>query len=108
MIAVKRKKDGKIMNKKVIIGIVAVALVAIIGVGGYFLLNNSNKTNETEKTPSNNPVVNENNNDKNNETTKDIQTPISNGKTLVVYYSASGSTKKSCRPNCEKLKCRFV
>lgn len=72
------------MNKNTIIGIVVV-VIAVLGIGGYFLLNNKDKTNETEKTPTNNPTINEN---------KDNKTPSSNGKTLVVYYSATGSTKK--------------
>lgn len=85
------------MNKKIIIGIVAVIVIAVVGVGGYFLLNNNDsKTKESENTPTNNPVVNEpSENDKqDDETDKDDTTTPSNGKTLVVYYSASGSTKK--------------
>lgn len=85
------------MNKKVIIGIIAVIVIIVVGFGVHFLLNN-NKTNKTEKNSSKNPIVNENtgvdNNNKDNETTKDDETPTSNGKTLVVYYSATGSTKK--------------
>lgn len=82
--------------KKIIIGIVTVIIIAVIGVGGYFLLNsNDNKTKETENTPTNNPVVNEPTDDKqDDETDKDNTTTPFNGKTLVVYYSASGSTKK--------------
>lgn len=62
------------MNKKMIIGIVAVIIIAVVGIGGYFLLSN--------------------NDNQDNETAKDDTTSTSNGKTLVVYYSASGSTKK--------------
>lgn len=47
------------MNKKIIIGIVAVILIAIVGVGGYFLLGNNDRTKENENTPTNTPVVNE-------------------------------------------------
>lgn len=85
------------MNKKIIIGIVAVIIIAVIGVGGYLLLNNNdNKTKENENTTTNNSVVNEpSDNDKqDDETDKDNTTTPSTGKTLVVYYSASGSTKK--------------
>ena len=71
------------MNKKIIIGIVAVILIVMSGVGGYFLLNHD-KTKENTST--NSPVVNESNED-------DETTTSSNGKILVVYYSASGSTK---------------
>lgn len=83
------------MNKKIIIGIVAVILIAIVGVGGYFLLGNNDMAKENEKTSTNTPVVNEPTEDDNkqNDGINNTTTP-SNGKTLVVYYSASGSTKK--------------
>lgn len=80
------------MNKKVIIGIITVIVIIVVGFGEYLLLNNNDKTNKNEKNPSKDPIVNENtgvNNDN-----KDNETSSSNGKTLVVYYSASGSTKK--------------
>lgn len=85
------------MNKKIIVGIVAVIIITIVGGGGYLLLNNNdNKTKENENTPTNNPAVNESSdNDKqDDETDKDNTNPPSKGKILVVYYSASGSTKK--------------
>lgn len=61
------------MNKKVIIAIVAILIVAILGIGGYTLLNNNEGKNK-----------NMNNNK---------ATLSTNSKVLVVYYSASGSTK---------------
>ncbi len=84
------------MNKKGIIGIIAILIIAVIvGVGGYFLLNRNDKAKE--KT-TNNPAINENNkvdNEKQDDkVNKDDITNSSNGKILVVYYSASGSTKK--------------
>ena len=85
------------MNKKIIIGIVAVILIAIVGVGGYFLLGNNDRTKENENTPPNTPVVNEpteDENTQNDDIDNDNTTTSSKGKTLVVYYSASGSTKK--------------
>lgn len=85
------------MNKKIIIGIVAVILIAIVGVGGYFLLGNNDRTKENENTSTNTPVVNEpteDDNKQNDDIDNDNTTTPSNGKTLVVYYSASGSTKK--------------
>ena len=85
------------MNKKIIIGIVAVILIAIVGVGGYFLLGNNDRTKENENTPTNTPVVNEpteDDNKQNDDIDNDNTTTPSNGKALVVYYSASGSTKK--------------
>lgn len=84
------------MNKKIIIGILIVIVIAIVGVGGYFLLNNNDKTKENENTSANNPTVNEPTLDDNKEqdgASNDTNTS-SSGKTLVVYYSASGSTKK--------------
>lgn len=85
------------MNKKIIIGIVAVILIAIVGVGGYFLLGNNDMTKENENTSTNTSVVNEpteDDNKQNDGIDNDNTTTPSNGKTLVVYYSASGSTKK--------------
>lgn len=85
------------MNKKIIIGIVAVILIAIVGVGGYFLLGNNDRTKDNENTPTNTPVVNEptaDDNKQNDDIDNDNTTTPSKGRTLVVYYSASGSTKK--------------
>ncbi len=90
------------MNKKIIIGIVAVIVMAVIGTGGYFLLNNDNKTKENENTPTNIPIVNEPTED-DNKTDHDNTTTPSVGKTLVVYYSASGSTKKVADQIAENL-----
>lgn len=84
------------MNKKIIIGILIVIVIAIVGVGEYFLLNNNDKTKENENTSTNNPTVNEPTLDDNKEqdgASNDTDTS-SSVKTLVVYYSASGSTKK--------------
>lgn len=76
----------------------AIIAIAVVGFGGYFLFSDrDDNTNETEKIQSNNPVVNEStgvNDNQDEETNKDDTTPTSNKKTLVVYYSASGSTKK--------------
>lgn len=86
------------MDKKLIIGIVAATIVLIVGVGGYFLLNNSDKNNKEETSKANNNNVNDNvttnDNKQNDETNKENTNTSSNGKTLVVYFSASGSTKK--------------
>lgn len=90
------------MNKKIIIGIVAVIVMAVIGTGGHFLLNNDNKTKENENTPTNIPIVNEPTED-DNKTDHDNTTTPSVGKTLVVYYSASGSTKKVADQIAENL-----
>jgi len=78
--------------KKVIIGIVAVIIIAVVVNLGYFLVSNNNEPQEKENNTPTNPTV--------IEPTEDIDkrqddiTKPSNGKTLVVYFSASGSTKK--------------
>lgn len=91
------------MNKKLIIGIIIV-IVAVLAVGGYFLFidkdnkneqnsstnNNANEKNTTNDEKENNESKEENN----NEDEKDNKDKSSLGKVLVVYYSASGSTKK--------------
>lgn len=81
------------MDKKLIIGILAVILIVIIVTIGYFLLiNNSKETSTT-----NNKNLNDNittNDKKDDDETDKNNINISLGKTLVVYYSASGSTKK--------------
>lgn len=79
------------MNKNIMIGIIAVIVIVVVGVGGYFLFNNKVKTPTTNNTNENTTI---NDNEQNNETNKDNKNTSSNGKTLVVYYSASGSTKK--------------
>lgn len=79
------------MNKKVMIVMIVAILIAIVGVALHFLLKNNDKPNQTEKEPSNNNLTNEN---QVNESNKNDTIPTSNGKILVVYYSASGSTKK--------------
>lgn len=60
------------MNKKLIIGIIIVVVIVFAIALGYVLLNNNK--NIKDKNLSNNSAI--------------------NGKTLVVYYSATGSTKK--------------
>lgn len=62
------------MNKKLIIGIAVILVIIVVGSIGYFLLtgskNNNGETNSGNKVTS------------------------SNGKTLVVYFSATNNTKK--------------
>ena len=67
------------MNKNVIIGIVVVLVVVALGVGGYFLLNNSDDE--------------ENNNSVNNNGDSNEDVNVTDGKTLVVYFSAQGHTE---------------
>lgn len=58
------------MNKKMVILVIVIILVLILGIGGYYMLNNKN----------------------NNEDNSNVD--ITNKKVLVVYYSATGSTKR--------------
>lgn len=74
------------MDKKTMLGLIAVIIIALIGLGIYFSFSNN-----TIKKSSNNSLVNEN---QDNEEEKDDKTQISDGKILVVYYSATGSTKQ--------------
>ncbi len=78
--------------KKVIIGIVAVIIIAVVGILGYFLVSNNNEPQEKENNTPTNPTVIEPTEDIDKR--QDDPTKPSNGKTLVVYFSASGSTKK--------------
>lgn len=78
--------------KKVIIGIVAVIIIAVVGILGYFLVSNNNEPQEKENNTPTNPTVIEPIEDIDKR--QDDITKPSNGKTLVVYFSASGSTKK--------------
>ena len=57
---VKKKTDEKIINKKVMSGIIVVVLFIIFRVGIYFWFHNNDKTNGTEKTSFNYSTVNEN------------------------------------------------
>lgn len=84
------------MNKKIIIGIAAVIIMVMAGVGGYLLLNNNDNTKENENTPADTSALNEpaeDDNKQNDDTDKGNTTISSDGKVLIVYYSASGSTK---------------
>ena len=76
------------MNKKIIIGIVVVIVVVILGILGYFLINNEK---ESKNISNNDSVIDES---RENDDDRDSNKVTSNGKTLVVYYSATGSTKK--------------
>ncbi len=77
------------MNRKVIIGIVAVLIIAVVAVLGYSFLSNDSDDNN----------VNNENNNSNNVTNNEDNTQDDNigsvlGKTLIVYYSATGNTKE--------------
>ena len=79
------------MNKKIIALIVAIVVIAV-GVGFWFI--NSNK--EESSTNSNtNPAENQNSNEQQEENTKDNDNGTTNDKKVVIiYFSATGTTKK--------------
>ena len=86
------------MNKKVIIGIVAVLIIAVVAVLGYSFLSNDSDDNN----------VNNENNNSNNVTNNEDNTQDDNigsvlGKTLIVYYSATGNTKEVAEEMAEDL-----
>lgn len=85
------------MNKKIILGILVILF--IVGVLGYFLLDNRNhkKTTDESHLNDNTTTNTSEENDENNTTIS------SNEKILVVYYSASGSTRKVAEQISENL-----
>ncbi len=75
-----RKKLVRIIkNEKIYNNIII--LIAIVGIGTYYVINNKNKTNSNEN---NNNTIEENKNNSNS----------TNKKILVVYYSAQNHTEK--------------
>lgn len=72
------------MNKKLIGGIIgAVVVVAILGLGAFFL---HNRNSDSENS-------NDNRGDGGNTQVENNTTSKANGKILVAYYSASGNTE---------------
>ena len=90
------------MNRNVIIGVVAVLIIAVVAVLGYSILSNNNAGNNV-----NNDTNNSNNNSNNNSTTDENITDDNigsgTGKTLVVYYSATGNTRGVAKKLAENL-----
>lgn len=79
-----RKKLVRIIkNEKIYNNIII--LIAIVGIGTYYVINNKNKTNSNEN--NNNTIEENKNNNKNNSNP-------TNKKILVVYYSAQNHTEK--------------
>lgn len=85
------------MKQKIIIGIIAV-VIAAAGVSAYFILNKPNRTADNENASMNQKQSNEettNETGQNNTETEPTDLDLtSHNKTLVVYYSATGSTRK--------------
>ena len=90
------------MNKKVIIGVVAVLIIAALGVGGYFLLSGNDEAGNDNNAVDNNNGTNNNENNDNNEN-DDNNADVSGGNTLVVYFSAQGHTESVAELIAEKL-----
>ena len=77
------------MDKKLIIGIVVLILIALVG-GIFVMANMNNKTqNDIEKLEQKTTNSNINTNNK-----SEIQNKENTKKTLVIYYSRSGNTKQ--------------
>ncbi len=86
------------MNKNVLIGIIAVLVVAVLAVGGYILLSgNNDEANNNNVDNGNNNSSNDNQNEGNNDTN-------GNGSNiLVVYFSAQGHTEAVAEQIAENL-----
>ncbi len=69
------------MNKKIIILIVVVAIIAVGGFGFWFMSSNSNKSVKKTNNTNEKSKVNTNN-------------ETSNGKVAIIYFSATGTTRK--------------
>ena len=80
------------MNKKVIIGIVAVLIIAVVAVLGYSFLSNDSDDNNVNNNTTNNSN-NTNNDSTTDESVTDDNIGSGTGKTLIVYYSATGNTE---------------
>lgn len=88
------------MNRKVIIGIVAVLIIAVVAVLGYSFLSNDSDGNNVNNNTTNN---NSNNNSTTDENVTDDNIGSGTGKTLIVYYSATGNTKEVAEEMAEDL-----
>ena len=76
------------MNKKIIVLIIAIVVI-VIGVGFWFISSNNNSNTSTTDNHKNNEIQK----DKIPENTNDSET-INNKKIAIIYFSATGTTKK--------------
>lgn len=65
------------MNKKILIGLAVILTIAVVSIGSYYLLKEKSKSTLNE-----------------NKSSKEEAKIPTNSKTLVVYFSATGSTRK--------------
>ena len=95
------------MNKKVIIGIVAVILVLCIALGIFFIFNNraldtDNSSNTTNNNNNANETIPNESQDEDIEDNTD-DTTADTGNVLVVYFSAQGHTEDVANQIAENL-----
>lgn len=83
------------MNKKLIVLIVAIVVIAACGIG-FMVLNSNNKTesNGTNNNTNSNTNINENNNSENNDNTNTEDNKTSDSKVAIIYFSATGTTEE--------------
>ena len=87
------------MNRKIVYGLFAVLIIAIVVVLGYSILSNNNESDNVN----NNTNNNSNNNSTTDENITDDNIGSGTGKTLVVYYSATGNTEEVANKLAENL-----
>ena len=87
------------MNRKIVYGLFAVLIIAVVAVLGYSILSNNNESDNVN----NNTTNNSNNNSTTDENITDDNIGSGTGKTLVVYYSATGNTRVVAKKLAENL-----
>lgn len=87
------------MNRKIVYGLFAVLIIAVVAVLGYSILSNNNESDNVN----NNTTNNGNNNSTTDENITDDNIGSGTGKTLVVYYSATGNTRGVAKKLAENL-----
>lgn len=98
------------MNKKMIMLIVVIVLIAIIGCVAYFMSQNSNESqrgdnaNQEGLAEQNSATTNSNQvAEESNGATSEDNSTSQGSRTLVVYYSASGNTEEIANKLAESL-----
>ena len=86
------------MNRKIVYGLFAVLIIAVVAVMGYSILSNNESDNVN-----NNTTNNGNNNSTTDDNITDDNIGSGTGKTLVVYYSATGNTRGVAKKLAENL-----
>ena len=86
------------MNRKIVYGLFAILIIAVVAVMEYSILSNNESDNVN-----NNATNNGNNNSTTDENITDDNIGSGTGKTLVVYYSATGNTRGVAKKLAENL-----